>query len=147
MAQAALKHDYEGPVHGTMPMTSGHAGEHHIDDGRQIDLVHLARQTLGDVELEREVLSLFVVQSQVYLLRLQAAENAADWKRAAHTLKGSARGIGAWQLAEAAEAAEALAWLEALSGIDRGHGELPAVVHAVAARALAPINRMLELSR
>ena len=108
MAQAALKHDYEGPVQGTMPMTSGHAGEHHIDDGRQIDLVHLARQTLGDVELEREVLSLFVVQSQVYLLRLQAAENAADWKRAAHTLKGSARGIGAWQLAEAAEAAEAL---------------------------------------
>ena len=106
MAQAALKHDYEGPVHGTMPMTSGHAGEHHIDDGRQIDLVHLARQTLGDVELEREVLSLFVVQSQVYLLRLQAAENAADWKRAAHTLKGSARGIGAWGVAEAAEAAE-----------------------------------------
>ena len=102
MAQAALKHDYEEPAGGAMPVLSEHIEERHID------LVHLARQTLGDVELEREVLSLFVVQSQVYLLRLQAAESLDDWKRAAHTIKGSARGIGAWPLAEAAEAAEAL---------------------------------------
>ena len=102
MAQAALKHDYEEPAQGATPGVANHS------DGRQIDLVHLARQTLGDVNLEREVLSLFVVQSQVYLLRLQAAETPADWKCAAHTIKGSARGIGAWPLAEAAEAAETL---------------------------------------
>lgn len=39
------------------------------------------------------------------------------------------------QLAEATPAAQA--WLEALSGVDRGHGDVPAVVQAVAARALA----------
>jgi len=105
MAQAALKYDYEDfeePADGDMSVVSHHSEERHID------LVHLARQTLGDVNLEREVLSLFVVQSQVYLLRLQAADTPAEWKRAAHTIKGSARGIGAWPLAEAAEAAEAI---------------------------------------
>jgi HPt (histidine-containing phosphotransfer) domain-containing protein len=73
---------------------------------RPVDLVHLARQTLGDEALEREVLSLFVSQSEIFLGRLRGAKSADSWRMAAHTIKGSARNIGAWGLADAAFAAE-----------------------------------------
>ena len=81
--------------------------DHHTSNMmKPVDLVHLARQTFGDADLEREVLRLFVTQSKLYLSRLKGAENVQDWREAAHTIKGSARGIGAWQVAEAAESAE-----------------------------------------
>ena len=71
-----------------------------------IDLVHLARQTFGSVELEREVLSLFVAQTRPLVARIAAAEGV---ERAAlvHRLKGSARGVGATRVAEICEAFEA----------------------------------------
>ncbi len=75
---------------------------------RPVDLVHLARYTLGNRSLEREVLGLFHTQSEIYLQRLKEADLDKDWADAAHTIKGSARGIGAWQVARSAEAAEAL---------------------------------------
>jgi len=73
---------------------------------RPVDLVHLSRYTLG--EREREVFELFCTQSLLYLERLKTAQSDKDWKDAAHSLKGSARAIGAWRTAEAAERAEAL---------------------------------------
>lgn len=73
---------------------------------RPVDLVHLSRQTLGDRELEREVLDLFERQSLAMIKRLREAVNARTWAEAAHTLKGSARGIGAFGVAEAAERVE-----------------------------------------
>jgi len=73
-----------------------------------VDLVHLARHTFGDADLEREVLHLFVTQSRIYLNRLKEARDPEQWHRAAHTIKGSARGIGAWAVARRAEAAEPL---------------------------------------
>ena len=75
------------------------------DTERPIDLVHLARMTLGDRSLEREVLQLFVRQAAVLLGRMNAAEPNAI-AGLAHTLKGSARGLGAWRVAYAAEALE-----------------------------------------
>jgi len=70
-----------------------------------IDETHLARMTLGDRRLEREVLELFVRQTTIMLGRIVGAEPA--WAAAAaHTLKGSARGIGAWRVARAAELVE-----------------------------------------
>ena len=77
-------------------------------DGPPVDLVHLARHTFGDTELEREVLQLFVAQSHAYLNRLKEARDTEQWRRASHTIKGSARGIGAWAVAARAEAAERL---------------------------------------
>ena len=73
-----------------------------------VDFQHLARYTLGEPELEREVLELFCSQSVLYLEQLRAAMSESDWKHAAHSLKGSARAIGAWRAAQAAERAEAL---------------------------------------
>ena len=70
------------------------------------DLVHLARHTLGNRELEHEVLRLFERQSVIYLSRLKGADKETECCRAAHTIKGSARGIGAWRVALIAEALE-----------------------------------------
>ncbi len=67
-----------------------------------VDLVHLSRQTLGDRELEKEVLGLFVNQSTLYLKRLQTAKSVKERKSVAHTILGSAKGLGAWQVAEEA---------------------------------------------
>lgn len=75
---------------------------------RPVDLVHLSRYTLGNRSLEREVLQLFLTQSQIYLDRLKGADDEKAWHDAAHTIKGSARGIGAWHLVTSAEAAETL---------------------------------------
>src|SRR3954447_25867931 len=75
---------------------------------RTIDLVHLARMTLGDRSLEREVLQLFARQAALLLARMEQA-NPAAVGMLAHTLKGSARGLGAWRVAAAAEAVETAA--------------------------------------
>ena len=74
-------------------------------DDRPVDLVHLARTTLGDRALEREVLALFDRQSGMLIARMRTATPAAI-AALAHTLKGSARGIGAWRVARAAELLE-----------------------------------------
>ena len=75
---------------------------------RPIDLVRLSRYTLGERELEREVLELFCSQSFLYIERLRHARSDRDWREAAHSLVDSARMIGAWRASEAAERAEAL---------------------------------------
>ncbi|MGE5261456.1 MAG: Hpt domain-containing protein [Actinomycetota bacterium] len=75
---------------------------------RPVDLVHLSRYTLGERDLEREVLELFCSQSFRYLDQLRQSPSDQDWKDLIHTLKGSARAVGAWRVAEAAERAEPL---------------------------------------
>ena len=74
------------------------------DDG-PIDVAHLKRMTLGDSGLEREVLAMFAGQA-VRLIEALAAL-PADAAEIAHTLNGSARAIGAFRVADAAEALEA----------------------------------------
>lgn len=74
-----------------------------------IDLEHLQRYTLGDRKLEGEVLQLFADHLPRTLKTLQDSPIGRDWAMAAHTLKGSARAIGAWQLATVAERGEKLA--------------------------------------
>ena len=69
------------------------------DDG-PIDFEHLSRMTLGDPALECEVLTMFVAQSAKLLGEL--AGLPAHAAALAHTLKGSARAIGAFAVAEAA---------------------------------------------
>ena len=73
-----------------------------------IDLAHLSQITLGEASLECEVLALFDRQADLLLPRIRAGTPAVI-AAAAHTLKGSARGIGAWRVASAAEAVEGAA--------------------------------------
>jgi HPt (histidine-containing phosphotransfer) domain-containing protein len=86
--------------HGATAPRSAAAGE------PPIDRTHLFRMTLGDHALEREVLALFDRQIETLVGRIGAAA-PPDVAALAHTLKGSARGVGAWPMARAAEAVEA----------------------------------------
>ena len=87
-----------------------------------VDFDHLERMTFGETALEREVLEMFVAQSKRLLDAL--ATQPADTSALAHTLKGSARAIGACEVADRADALEAAA--------QGGDAELAALVEAVA---------------
>ncbi|MDP1911467.1 MAG: Hpt domain-containing protein [Hyphomicrobium sp.] len=76
------------------------------ETGAPVDLAHLSRYTLGDRGLELEILGLFVDQLPITIAALRESETEKDWGMAAHTLKGSARAVGAWSLATIAEEAE-----------------------------------------
>jgi len=67
-----------------------------------LDADHLKKYTLGDLALEREVLGMFIDQSKLYVNRLQSPKDAKDWGEAAHSLKGSASGVGAFKIAQRA---------------------------------------------
>ncbi|MGE0701741.1 MAG: Hpt domain-containing protein [Hyphomicrobiaceae bacterium] len=76
--------------------------------GAPIDHAHLSRYTFGNRALEIEVLQLFADQAPQYLDQLRKAVTEKSWRDAAHTLKGSAKAVGAIRVAERAERAEAL---------------------------------------
>ncbi|MDO8288956.1 MAG: Hpt domain-containing protein [Parvibaculum sp.] len=78
------------------------------DAARPLDLVHLAKYTFGDRALEAELLGLFRSQAGIYVTRLDTAASAKEWRDAAHSLKGSSRGLGAWALGDLAEDIEHL---------------------------------------
>ena len=84
---------------------------------RPIDLVHLARQTLGDRSLEQEVLRLFLTQMDVYIGRVENAKTHEERFAACHTIKGSARNIGAWDVADVAAHLESAAEDEITSDV------------------------------
>lgn len=86
------------------PAVAGH-GSLSSEVGSAIDWPHLARMSLGDRRLEAEVLGLFRRQADLLLARMASA-SPSEVGGFAHTLKGSARGIGAWRVAEAATAVE-----------------------------------------
>jgi HPt (histidine-containing phosphotransfer) domain-containing protein len=75
------------------------------DDG-PIDVAHLGRMTLDDVRLKHEVLAMFSAQSARLLDTLATLPMEAA--ALAHTLKGSAKAIGAFAVAEAAARLEAV---------------------------------------
>jgi HPt (histidine-containing phosphotransfer) domain-containing protein len=91
----------EGAVTGSNLLTAfGRSQQPEVIDER-----HLIGMTLGDARLEREVLELFLSQAALMLDHAGAA-SPTPAAAAAHRLKGSARAIGAWRLARAAESFE-----------------------------------------
>jgi len=92
-----------------------------------IDLTHLARMTLGDVSLEHEVLRLFDRQATMLIARMQGAEPSLV-AASAHTIKGSARGIGAWRIARDAETVEMAAACAGAAELDLAVARLIASV-------------------
>ena len=71
-----------------------------------IDLVQLATNTLGNRDLEVQVLHLFKSQSTSTLERLARESDAKARCDLVHTLKGSARAIGAERVAIVCEGLE-----------------------------------------
>jgi HPt (histidine-containing phosphotransfer) domain-containing protein len=74
-------------------------------NARPIDLVHLARQTMGDKALEVEVLQMFARQARRCIMEL-ASNDAAMIEATAHRLKGAAQAVGAFAVSAAAEVLE-----------------------------------------
>lgn len=66
---------------------------------RPIDFAHLDRQTMGDRTLEQEVLALFIHQANSVGEQIAQA-GREDRLRLAHTLKGAARSVGAFPIAD-----------------------------------------------
>lgn len=106
-----------------------------VPDCQPIDHQHLARMTLGDAGLECEVLALFSAQAASLMATLQALP--PDAAALAHTLKGSARAIGAFGVAEAADELE-----QALRSGDAAGDALPALGFAVEAAREAIATRL-----
>ena len=107
------------------------------DDG-PIDIDHLKRMTLGDAGLEREVLAMFSAQAGSLIVMLEAMPEDAG--ALAHTLKGSARAIGAFGVADAASRLETLLQnggdpAEALAELDDAVAQARAAVDAILRRS------------
>ena len=109
-----------------------------------LDLVHLARQCLGDHELEAELLGLFRLQARALTAQLSGSTLSSLESKAkiAHTLRGSPLAVGAWRVASAARRIEELA----SSAGDQGSAEsraIAALLSAVA-EALTEIDRIRD---
>jgi HPt (histidine-containing phosphotransfer) domain-containing protein len=106
------------------------------DDG-PIDLEHLRRMTLGDAGLEREVLAMFSAQAVSLIGALPGSPPEAG--ALAHTLKGSARAIGAFAVADAAARLEAAMQgddpAQALAGLRDAVTEARAAIDAILRRS------------
>ncbi|MEO5806925.1 Hpt domain-containing protein [Devosia sp.] len=73
---------------------------------RPIDLVHLAKQCLGDANLELEVLRLYDTTIKTYISRLKLATTFDELVINLHSLKGASSGVGAFGIADMAKRAE-----------------------------------------
>lgn len=79
-----------------------------------IDLAFLGEQVMHDASLEIEVLTLFASQVNALVDNLKSA-SVRERQLLAHSLSGSAKGVGAFYLGELAEAVEAAPMNLALS--------------------------------
>ena len=107
------------------------------DNHSALDLDHLRQTTFGDAGLQREVLGMFSKQAA----HLVGALGALPPQTGAllHTLKGSARAIGALRVADRAERLEAVIrdggdTAAALGALDAAVGEARAAIAALLAR-------------
>ena len=88
-----------------------------------VDFAYLETYAAGDEALIEEVLGLFRQQAELWLPLLDPQGPDEGWRDAAHTLKGSALGVGAFVLAEACSTAE----VEAGTGPGMRHLQLQRV--------------------
>jgi len=106
--------------------------------GGPIDIEHLQRMTLGDAGIEQEVLTMFSAQSARLVQALMTMP--PDAGELAHTLKGSARAIGAFAVADAAARLEAVTAAgsdpsEALAQLGEAVAEAREAIEAVLPRS------------
>jgi HPt (histidine-containing phosphotransfer) domain-containing protein len=108
-----------------------------------VDFAYLEAYAGGDLGVVEEVLALFREQAEMWLRLLDPNAPGQGWRDAVHTLKGSARGIGAGALGAACEAAEQAGpnaqtpSLERVrDGLDLVLADIAAYTHELALRSL-----------
>ncbi len=94
-----------------------------------VDFVYLEGFAAGDGEVIDEVLALFREQSAIWGAMLRPDHDG--WRDAVHTIKGAARGVGAFRLGDACEACEAAG----AAGLDAVRDALDAALQDIAAYA------------
>lgn len=94
-----------------------------------VDFAYLEQFAAGDETVVDEVLELFREQSAIWGAMLTPANDG--WRDGVHTLKGAARGVGAFQLGDACEACEAAG----SGGLDQVRDALDATLADIAAYA------------
>lgn len=72
-----------------------------------IDLMHLARQSMGDPGLELEMLRIFDDIVRTHFWQLERSTTISQLLIHLHTLRGASVGMGAWRLAQHAHIMEA----------------------------------------
>jgi HPt (histidine-containing phosphotransfer) domain-containing protein len=80
------------------------------------DRAHFAMMTGDDPALQAEIVAMFRVQAQIWVRLLTPDAPTGTWADAAHTAKGSAKGLGLWRLADACAEAETLGRAGAVEG-------------------------------
>jgi HPt (histidine-containing phosphotransfer) domain-containing protein len=80
------------------------AGVSEVQASGTVDFAYLTEYASGDETLVREVLAVFCAEAREWSSRL--CETSGSWRAVVHTLKGTARTIGAYRLCELCESAE-----------------------------------------
>jgi chemotaxis protein histidine kinase CheA len=94
-----------------------------------VDFAYLEGFAAGDGEVIDEVLALFREQSAIWGAMLRPDHEG--WRDAVHTIKGAARGVGAFQLGDACQACET----SGAGALDAVRDALDAALHDIAAYA------------
>jgi hypothetical protein len=94
-----------------------------------VDFAYLEGFAAGDGEVIDEVLALFREQAALWTPLLN--NRSEGWRDAVHTVKGAARGVGAFALGDACERAER----EGAAALEGVHQALDAALMDVAAYA------------
>lgn len=111
---------------------------HRMTDSSEIDFDHLNLYVGGDPDLTREVFGLFRNQVEMWGKGLTADADDDMWANVTHSLKGSARAVGAVGLAEACEIAEDLV------GDDRRPGAREVSVQSLEQRIEQVLNEIIR---
>ncbi len=94
-----------------------------------VDFAYLEEFAAGDDTVIDEVLALFREQSAIWGAMLTPGNDG--WRDGVHTLKGAARGVGAFELGDACQACEA----NGPHGLDQVRDALDAALADIAAYA------------
>ena len=93
---------------------------------RLIDLVYLARQTMGNKSLETEILRLFKTQLELQLSSLSEPDDG-QLRMRLHTIKGASGGVGAVEVGQLAATAEGFL----IRGEEMPSGQIDGVKEAI----------------
>jgi len=112
-----------------------------------VDFTYLETYAAHDQVVVDEVLALFREQAALWMRLLDPTTANEAWRDAAHTLKGSALGVGAGALAEACAAAESAAGQDSVERtlrLERVRNAMDAVLADIAAYAHEQALRSLR---
>lgn len=107
-----------------------------INSDTAINFQHLRQYVGDDAALTAEVFGLFRMQTEMWCKALNAKSDDDTWLSVTHSLKGSARAVGAVGLADVCESAEGLVGINGsqtarVVAVQDIHNWIEAVTHRI----------------